>query len=231
VLHVLYLIYNEGYTASSGENLDRVDLASEAIRLAREVHRLLPEHAEAQGLLALMLLSHARRRARSGTDGELVPLDEQDRALWDQELITEGVALVSDALSRGAAGPYQLQAAIAACHDEAPSADATDWPQILALYDVLEQLSPSPMLTLNRAVALSMVHGPGAALQLLETLDSDPRVSDHHRLWAVRAHLHEKSGNFAAAIAHFHEAAQRTSSVPEQNYLRLKAARLRERQS
>ena len=231
VLHVLYLIYNEGYTASSGESLERVDLSGEAIRLAREVHRLLPDHAEAQGLLALMVLSHARRRARTGPDGELIPLDEQDRALWDHALIVGGVALVSEALSRGPVGPYQLQAAIAACHDEAPSPGATDWAQILALYDVLEQLSPSPMLTLNRAVALSMVHGPGAALKVLETLDSDPRISDHHRLWAVRGHLHEKAGDYRAAIAHFHEAAERTSSVPEQNYLRLKAARLRERQS
>jgi len=228
-LHVIYLIFNEGYAASGGDTLQRVDLATEAIRLGRLVLHLRPEHAEAEGLLALMLLTDARRHARSAPDGELIPLDEQDRSLWNRSAITEGVALVSRALSRGSVGAYQLQAAIAACHDEAPSADATDWPQILALYGVLQQLSDNPMLTLNRAVAVAMVHGPHAALELLASLDADPRVAQHHRLAAVRGHLHEKSGNLPAAIEQFQLAASRTSSTPERNYLLMKAARLRER--
>jgi RNA polymerase sigma factor (sigma-70 family) len=231
VLHVLYLIFNEGYAASAGESLQRVDLASEAIRLGRLLQRLLPEHAEVQGLLALMLLTDARRRARSGPDGELIPLDEQDRTLWDRAAIDEGVALVSEALSRGAIGTYQLQAAIAACHDEAARVEDTDWPQILALYGVLQELSDNPMLTLNRAVALAMVHGPRAGLELLASLDQDPRVAQHHRLAAVRGHLHEKAGEISAAVSCFQTAAARTASTPERNYLLMKAARLRERQS
>jgi RNA polymerase sigma factor (sigma-70 family) len=227
-LHVIYLIFNEGYAASAGDDLQRVDLSTEAIRLGRLVLHVRPHHAEAEGLLALMLLTDARRRARSGPDGELIPLDEQDRSLWDRGAIAEGVALVSRALSRGAVGAYQLQAAIAACHDEAPSADATDWPQILALYGVLQQMSDNPMLTLNRAVAVAMVHGPRAGLELLASLDADSRVAQHHRLAAVRGHLHEKSGNIPAAIEHFQLAASRTSSTPERNYLLMKAARLRE---
>jgi len=229
VLHVLYLIFNEGYTASSGESLQRVDLSSEAIRLARAVQRLLPEDGEAAGLLALMLLTDARRLARSGPDGELIPLDEQDRERWDREAIAEGVALVSRALSQGAVGAYQLQAAIAACHDDAARAEDTDWPQILALYGLLQHMSDNPMLTLNRAVAVAMVHGPRAGLELLESLDADPRLEQHHRLAAVRGHLYEKVGDQLAAIASFQAAAERTSSVPERNYLWLKAARLRER--
>jgi len=228
-LHVVYLIFNEGYTASSGDSLQRVDLASEAIRLGRLVLRAQPHHAEAEGLLGLMLLTDARRRARSGPDGELVPLDEQDRSLWDHDAISEGVELVSTALKRGDVGPYQLQAAIAACHDEAASAEATDWPQILALYGVLQPMSDNPMLTLNRAVAVAMVHGPAAGLELLASLDADPRVAQHHRLAAVRGHLHEKAGSIAAAIACFQTAAARTASTPERNYLLMKAARLRER--
>ena len=229
VLHVLYLIFNEGYASSSGSSLQRVDLSSEAIRLSRAVHRLLPDDPEVTGLLALMLLTDARRHARSSAEGELIPLDEQDRRLWDKDAISEGVALVSSALTRGAVGAYQLQAAIAACHDEAPSTELTDWPQILALYGLLERMSDNPMLTLNKAVAFAMVHGPSAALQLLEALDEDPRMAANHRLAAVRAHLFERAGDHALAVQHYQDAAERTSSVPERNYLRLKAARLRER--
>jgi RNA polymerase sigma factor (sigma-70 family) len=229
VLHVLYLIFNEGYASSSGESLQRVDLSSEAIRLARAVQRLLPNDGEAAGLLALMLLTDARRRARTGPDGEIVPLDEQDRSLWDREAIDEGVALVSGAISRGAVGAYQLQAAIAACHDEAARPEQTDWPQILALYGLLGRMSDNPMLTLNQAVAVAMVQGPRAGLELLQTLDADPRIAQHHRLAAVRGHLYEKADEHAAAIESYQAAAAGTSSTPERNYLLLKAARLRER--
>lgn len=229
VLHVLYLIFNEGYAASGGDSLQRVDLSTEAIRLSRAVQRLLPDDGEAAGLLALMLLTDARRRARTGPDGEIVPLDEQDRTLWDRDAITEGVALVSQALSRGAVGAYQLQAAIAACHDEAARVEDTDWPQILALYGLLQRMSDNPMLTLNRAVAVAMVHGPRAGLELLATLDADPRLAGHHRLAAVRGHLHERANELAPAIASYQAAAARTSSTPERNYLLMKAARLRDR--
>ena len=229
VLHVLYLIFNEGYASSSGDSLQRVDLSSEAIRLSRSVQRLLPDDGEVAGLLALMLLTDARRRARTGPEGEIIPLDEQDRTLWDREAIDEGVALVSGAISRGAVGAYQLQAAIAACHDEAARPEDTDWPQILALYGLLGHMSDNPMLTLNRAVALAMVHGPRAGLDLLATLDADARIAQHHRLAAVRAHLYEKAGELAAAIESYQAAATSTSSTPERNYLLLKAARLRER--
>lgn len=226
VLHVLYLIFNEGYASSAGKSLARVDLSDEAIRLARAVHRLLPDDAEVTGLLALMLLTDARRAARTGPDGELIPLDEQDRALWDREAITEGIALISHALSSGAIGPYQLQAAIAAVHDEAPSSEDTDWPQILALYGLLQHMSESPMVTLSHAVATAMVHGPQRGLELLQPLDADPRLASHHRLAAVRAHLHEKAGDRDAAISHYQLAASRTSSTVERNYLLMKAARL-----
>ncbi|HEU4583416.1 MAG TPA: DUF6596 domain-containing protein [Polyangiaceae bacterium] len=226
VLHVLYLIFNEGYASSSGATLQRVDLASEAIRLARAVRQLLPEDGEVAGLLALMLLTDARRHARTGPDGELIPLDEQDRTLWEREAISEGVSLVSAALARGAVGPYQLQAAIAALHDEAARPEDTDWPQILALYGLLERMSDNPMVTLNRAVAAAMVHGPAHGLELLQPLERDARLASHHRLAAVRAHLYEKLGDKAAAIAQYRLAADRTSSIPERNYLLLKAARL-----
>jgi RNA polymerase sigma factor (sigma-70 family) len=226
VLHVLYLIYNEGYAPSAGSNLQRIDLSSEAIRLARAVHALLPDDGEVAGLLALLLLTDARRAARSGPDGELIPLDEQDRSLWDREAIGEGVALLSRALSRGAVGAYQLQAAIAACHAEAAHVEDTDWTQIMALYGLLLRMSDNPMLTLNHAVAAAMVHGPAAGLMLLEPLDADARISEHHRLSAVRGHLHEKAGNFEAAIDHYRLAASRTASTPERNYLLMKAARL-----
>jgi RNA polymerase sigma factor (sigma-70 family) len=228
VLHVLYLIFNEGYTASSGADLQRSELTSEAIRLTRELRRLLPDDGEVAGLLALMLLTDARRAARSRPDGRLVPLAEQDRGLWNKSYIEEGVTLVTDALSAAALGPYQLQAAIAAVHDEASRAEDTDWPQILALYELLERIAPNPMVTLNHAVALAMVRGPQAGLALLGTLDADDRVADHHRLDAVRAHLLEMAGDRAAARASYRSAARRTTSLPEQRYLEARAARLRD---
>jgi RNA polymerase sigma factor (sigma-70 family) len=226
VLHVLYLIFNEGYTSTAGPDLQRIELAEEAIRLGRALHRVLPENGEVAGLLSLMLLTDARRRARTGPAGELVPLDEQDRSLWDGAMIREGVDLVSAALSRGQVGPYQLQAAIAACHDEAKSAKETDWPQILALYQLLDRMSDNPMVTLNRAVAAAMVHGPAAGLALLEPLARDERMTRNHRLDAVRAHFHEMSGDHARAIELYREAARRTTSMPERNYLIGKAALL-----
>jgi RNA polymerase sigma factor (sigma-70 family) len=219
VLHVLYLVFNEGYTTSSGGEISRTDLTQEAMRLARELCRLRPKDSEAQGLLALMLLTDARRRARTGPSGELVSLADQDRGLWDQREIEEGVALVTGALSQGPVGAYQVQAAIAAVHDEAVSADATDWPQILALYEVLDRVAPNPMATLNRALAVAMVHGPGAGLDLLSSLADDGRVSSHHRLHAMRAHLVEMAGRPAEAREAFEEAARRTSSIPEKRYL------------
>lgn len=226
VLHVLYLIFNEGYASSAGPALHRPDLATEAIRLARSLHELLPEDGEVAGLLALMLLTDARRAARTGPGGELVPLDEQDRTLWDRAKIAEGVALVSGALSRGSVGFYQLQAAIAAVHDEAPSTGDTDWPQILALYGLLERMSDNPMVSLNRAIAAAMVHGPEAGLALLAALDTDDRLGGHYRLDAVRGHLFEMAGDRERALAHYRAAAGRTASLPERNYLLTKAARL-----
>lgn len=226
VLHVLYLIFSEGYVSSVGPDLQRSDLANEAIRLARAVHRLLPQDAEVAGLLALMLLTDARRAARTGAQGELIPLAEQDRNAWDRDAISEGVALISATLAKGAVGAYQLQAAIAAVHDEAPTAQDTDWPQILALYGLLMRMSDNPMVALNRAIAAAMVHGPQAGLDLLLALDADPRMADHHRLDAVRGHLHEMAGDHEAAIEHYRAAAMRTTSIPERNYLSAKAAEL-----
>jgi predicted RNA polymerase sigma factor len=228
VLHVLYLIFNEGYTATSGPQLERSELTGEAIRLTRAAHRLLPEDGEVAGLLALMVLTDARRPARTRRDGALVPLTEQDRSRWNQELIREGVALVTDSLARAPIGPYQLQAAIAAVHAEAEQAEDTDWPQILTLYELLEHISPNPMVTLNHAVAVAMVRGPQAGLDLLETLDADDRVAQHHRLDAVRAHLLEMAGDHAAARAGYRMAARRTTSIPERRYLEARAARLTE---
>jgi RNA polymerase sigma factor (sigma-70 family) len=226
VLHVLYLIFSEGYTSSVGQDLQRTDLSNEAIRLTRVLHALLAGDGEVTGLLALMLLTDARRAARAGPNGELIPLDEQDRTLWDRRLIDEGVALVSRAFSMGSIGAYQLQAAVAAVHDGATHADSTDWPEILALYGMLEQMSNNPMVSLNRAIAAAMVEGPAAGLDLLAALDADPRIAGHYRLDAVRAHLYEKSGNNERAVAHYRSAAERTASIPERNYLLTKAARL-----
>ena len=226
VLHVLYLIFNEGYASSAGTDLQRTDLSNEAIRLTRAVHRLLPNEAEVAGLLALLLLTDARRRARTGPDGELISLEQQDRTLWDGALIEEGVALVSAALRMGSIGAYQLQAAIAAVHDEAARAEDTDWPQILSLYGVLKRMSDNPMVALNHAIAAAMVQGPDAGLDLLKTLDADERIQGHYRLDAVRAHLHERAGRRDQAISHYRAAADKTTSTPERNYLNTQAARL-----
>ncbi|WP_203886800.1 RNA polymerase sigma factor [Planotetraspora kaengkrachanensis] len=226
VLHVLYLIFNEGYTTTSGPDLHSVELTGEAIRLTRAVHRLLPDDGEVAGLLALMVLTDARRPARAGPGGELIPLAEQDRTLWNPGFIREGVELVTWALSTTSLGPYQLQAAIAAVHDEAPRAQDTDWPQVLALYRLLDQISPNPMVTLNQAVAVAMVEGPRAGLDLLADLDADDRMTGHHRLAAVRAHLLEMAGDLDGARAGYRAAARRTTSLPEQRYLENRAARL-----
>ena len=226
VLHVLYLIFNEGYAPSGGAALNRTDLSNEAIRLTRLVREALPTNADVTGLLALMLLTDARRAARATPDGELVPLDEQDRSLWDRALIAEGVSLVEAALSGRPPGPYQLQAAIAAVHDEAPRAEDTDWPQILALYDVLLGIADNPMVALNRAIAFAMVHGPAAALPLVDALDEDSRIAGHYRLDAVRGHLLERLGDIERAVPAYRAAAQRTTSTPEKNYLLMKAAKL-----
>jgi RNA polymerase sigma factor (sigma-70 family) len=227
VLHVLYLIFNEGYASSIGPNLQRSDLANEAIRLTRAVRHLLPHDGEVAGLLALMLLTDARRRARTGPDGELIPLAEQDRSVWNRDAIAEGVALISETLTRGSVGAYQLQAAIAAIHDEAARAEDTDWPQIMALYGLLKRMTNNPMVTLNHAIAAAMVNGPQAGLELLKVLDADDRIAGHYRLDAVRGHLFEMTGDHQAAITHYRAAAQRTTSTPERNYLLMKAARLR----
>ncbi|MBM0236984.1 sigma-70 family RNA polymerase sigma factor [Micromonospora sp. ATA32] len=226
VLHVLYLIFTEGHTSSAGPDLRRVDLSDEAVRLARAVHRLLPDDSEVAGLLALMLLTDARSPARTGPGGELISLADQDRSRWDAAAIAEGVALITRALPRGPVGPYQLQAAIAAVHDEAPTAADTDWPQILALYEVLEACSANPVVALNRAVATAMVHGPAAGLDALAALDDDPRLAGHHRLHAARAHLYEMAGDRQRAVDHYRTAASGTTSLPEQRYLTVRAARL-----
>jgi predicted RNA polymerase sigma factor len=226
VLHVLYLIFNEGYASSIGPELQRSDLANEAIRLTRAVRSLLPKDNEVAGLLALMLLTDARRPARTGPDGELIPLAKQDRTSWDRQLIAEGIALISAALSRGAVGPYQLQAAIAAVHDEAARHEDTDWPQILALYGLLMRMSDNPMVALSHAIAAAMVEGPQSGLDLVAALDKDERLAGHYRLDAVRAHLHEMAGNRDAAIGHYVAAAGRTASIPERDYLSAQAARL-----
>jgi RNA polymerase sigma factor (sigma-70 family) len=226
VLHVLYLVFNEGYTATAGDELTVPALSREAIRLTRWLHRLLPQDAEVTGLLALMLLTDARRAARTHTDGSLVPLAEQDRRKWDRTQIAEGTALVTVALPAGEAGPYQLQAAIAAVHDEATTMADTDWPQILALYNLLEHLAPNPFTTLNRVVALAMVHGPAAGLDALAPLAADKRMARHHRLLATRAHLRELAGDPDAAGADYLQAARHATSVPERRYLALQATRL-----
>ena len=226
VLHVLYLIFNEGYASTSGPDLHRKELSAEAIRLARLVHRLLPDDGEATGLLALMLLTDARRPARTGPDGGLVPMAEQDRSRWNADDVAEGVALITGALPRGPTGPYQLQAAIAAVHDEAPSAEATDWPQIVALYELLRRISDNPVVALNQAVAVAMVDGPHAGIDLLGALQADERIAGDHRLHAVRAHLLEMAGDRAGARDAYQAAARRTTNLPQQRYLHARAARL-----
>ena len=228
VLHVLYLIFNEGYASTGGPGLYRVELSAEAIRLARIVHRLLPEDGEVAGLLALMLLTDARRPARTGPDGALIPMAEQDRGRWDAAAIAEGVALISAALPRGAPGPYQLQAAIAAIHDEAPSAAATDWRQIVALYELLLRISGNPVVRLNHAVAVGMARGPAEGLDLLGKLSADQRIADDHRLHAVRAHLLEMAGEHDAARSGYETAARRATGLAQQRYLHARAARLTE---
>jgi RNA polymerase sigma factor (sigma-70 family) len=224
VLHVLYLLFNEGYASSSGPDLARTDLSGEAIRLARGVRASVPEDPEVAGLLALMVLTDARRPARTGADGELVPLAEQERTRWDRGLISEGVALITEALRQGQVGEYQVQAAIAAVHDQAASYGDTDWSEILSLYGLLERMTGNPMVTLNKAVATAMVQGPGAGLALLDGLDE--RLGDHHRIHSVRAHLLEQAGDTDAAVAEFQAAARRTTNLREQHYLATEAARL-----
>ena len=226
VLHVLYLVFNEGYTATAGDALTVPTLSREAIRLTRWLHRLLPDDGEVTGLLALMLLTDARRPARTRPDGSLVPLAEQDRQKWDQAQIAEGIALISAALPRGEVGPYQLQASIAAVHDEAKTMADTDWPQILGLYDLLERTAPNPFTALNRAVAVAMVHGPDAGLEVLARLAADKRMARHHRLLAARAHMRELAGDTDTAAADYLDAARCATSLPERRYLALQAARL-----
>ncbi|MEU8267523.1 DUF6596 domain-containing protein [Sphaerisporangium sp. NPDC049002] len=226
VLHVLYLIFNEGHTTTSGPDLHRAELTGEAIRLTRAVHRSLPGDGEVAGLLALMLLTDARRPARTQPDGTLVPLAEQDRSRWNRAHIADGIALITGALSHATLGPYQVQAAIAAVHAEAPRAEDTDWAQVLALYELLARVAPNPMVTLNHAVALAMVKGPVAGLDLLAELDGDERLAGHHRLDAVRAHLLEMAGELDAARDRYRAAARGTTSIPEQRYLETRAARL-----
>ncbi|HEV2835872.1 MAG TPA: RNA polymerase sigma factor [Pyrinomonadaceae bacterium] len=226
VLHVLYLIFNEGYTSSAGSSLQRADLAQEAIRLTRILYELQPDDTEVAGLLALMLLTDARRLARTTADGDLIPLAQQDRTLWDKKQIAEGIDLISATLPKGSVGPYQLQAAIAAVHDESERVEDTDWPQILALYEVLKRMSENPMVRLNHAVAAAMVHGPTKGLALLTELETDARIANHHRLYAVRAHLLELAGRRDEAVANYRAAAMKTASLPERNYLLRQAAQL-----
>ena len=224
VTHVLYLVFSEGYTASSGAELQRVDLSTEAIRLTRMLRRLVPGDPEVAGLLALMVLTDARRAARTGPGGELITLDHQDRGLWNRAAIAEGVALVTEAMQAGAVGPYQVQAAIAAVHDEAARAQDTDWEEIVGLYDLLLRLSDSPVVALNHAVAFAMVHGPAAGLARLDALAADPRLQGSHRLDAARAHLLERAGRREEAAATYRLAAGRTTSLPERDYLLLRAS-------
>ncbi len=227
VLHVLYLIFNEGYTSTSGPNLQRLDLSVEAVRLTRMLRGLRPHDGDVAGLLALMLLTDARRAARTDATGALVPLAEQDRSLWDRAAVAEGTALLEESFARGSIGTYQLLAAIGALHDEAERAEETDWPQIVALYDVLMRITDNPMVVLNHAIALAMVSGPQKGLERLEQLEGDARLASHHRLDAARAHLLEMAGNLDEAAVYYRRAAERTTSIPERNYLIMRAARLR----
>ncbi|GAA0376761.1 RNA polymerase sigma24 factor [Acrocarpospora corrugata] len=226
VLHVLYLTFNEGYATSTGPDLQRVELSREAIRLTRMVHALLPDECEISGLLALMLLTDARRPARTGPHGIPIPLADQDRSKWGTQAITEGVALITATLAKGSIGPYQLQAAIAALHDEAPTADQTDWPQITALYGLLERMSDNPMVTLNRAVATAMAHGPESGLALLKTLATDGRLTGNHRFHNARAHLREMAGDLPGAIEDYRTAANHSTNIPERDYLTTRATQL-----
>lgn len=228
VMRVLYLVFNEGYVASSGPELQRVDLSNEALRLAKMLRRLLPNEAEVAGLLALMLLTDARREARTGSSGELIPLDHQDRARWDRAQIEQGTALITQTFARGAVGPYQVQAAIAALHDAAPSTEATDWEEIVSLYSLLLRMGDNPLVSLSHAIALSMVQGPAAGLERLAELEKDSRLAGQHRLDAARGHLLERSGDRPGAIAAYLRAAAKTASSAERDYLLLRAARLRE---
>lgn len=230
VLRVLYLIFNEGYMATSGDSVYRVDLSSEAIRVTRLLESVVPDVPEVRGLLALMLLTDARRAARSGSSGEIIPLDTQDRSKWNRHQIEEGTRLLQEVLPRGAVGPYQVQAAIAALHDEAPSADSTDWPQILALYELLLAMDPSPMVRLSHAIALAMVNGPAAGIAELDAISADPRLADNYRVEAARAHLLERMGERECAIVHYRQAAARTSSIAERNYLLLQASSLSDKE-
>jgi RNA polymerase sigma factor (sigma-70 family) len=226
VMHVLYLVFSEGYAASSGSGVLRDDLSCEALRLARLLHALVPEEAEASGLLALMLLTDARRAARTGPSGELVPLDRQDRTLWDRAAIDEGIALLTATLPHGQVGPYQIQAAIAAVHDEAPRADDTDWAEILVLYELLQGMSDNPVVALSHAVATAMVHGTAAGLERLEVAAKDARLDGHHRVDAVRGHLLERAGDLDGAMQAYVRAAERTTSLSERDYLLAQAARV-----
>jgi RNA polymerase sigma factor (sigma-70 family) len=228
VAQVLYLIFTEGHTATTGTGLSDVSLASEAIRLTRQLHRHLPAVGEVTGLLALMLLTDARRAARSRPDGSLVPLADQDRSLWDRPRIAEGVRLIEAALPTGPVGPYQLQAAIAAVHAEAARAADTDWVQIETLYRMLHAVAPGPMVTLNHAVAVAMVDGPAAGLAMVEPLLQDRQVRRHHRVHAVHAHLLEMDGNDVEARAAYATAARLATSIPEQRYLNARAASRKE---
>lgn len=227
VMQVLYLIFNEGYAATSGDTVVRSDLSHEAIRLTRSLQAAIPNDTELEGLLALMLLTDARRHARTGPGGELIPLDRQDRSLWDRDAITEGVARIERLMPRGEVGPYQLQAAIAAVHDEAPSADATDWTDILGLYGVLEKMTGSPMVALNHAIAKAMVFGAEAGLEALEEAAKDPRLQGHHRVFAVRGHLLERAGRHEEAAIHLEKAAELTASRPERDYLLARSSQVR----
>lgn len=225
-VHVLYLIFNEGHTATTGENLTRADLTAEAIRLARQLHRLLPDDGEIAGLLALMLLVDARRNARTTEDGRLVPLAQQDRRRWDHRAIAEAVKLLEHALATTPLGPYQLQAAIAAVHAEAASDAETDWHQIAILYGMLERRSANPVVTLNRAVAVGFAHGPGAGLAVLDSVADDVRLRRTHRLDAVRAHLLERLDEHASAREHYRRAARAARNQCEKRYLEERAADL-----